>query len=180
MSITVYTQPIKYIVLEIILIPVMWVMVSLLVSRRSELDRPINALILFAAILLIVHSTLLNRVSGARSGVVSLPFQQFIASIRDNREILRSLLLNILLFCPFGAAFVNLFSQHKPSASRVSFACILGMLLSLLIEWIQYHFSLGNAEADDVICNTLGTFIGALSLPIKTAIAAARNIEKER
>ena len=96
-------------------------------------------------------------------------------SIRENREIIRSLLLNILLFCPFGAALVNLLPRRKPVVSRIITACMLGMILSILIEWMQFHFSLGSAEADDVICNTLGTLIGAQALPVKSALERKRS-----
>ena len=34
----------------------------------------------------------------------------------------------------------------------------------------QYRFALGVAETDDVICNTLGTFIGSISLLIAHGI----------
>ena len=45
-------------------------------------------------------------------------------------------------------------------------------MLSAGIEYAQYRYALGMAEVDDVICNTLGAFIGAASL------LAAHFIEK--
>lgn len=47
-------------------------------------------------------------------------------------------------------------------AKKVIFITILFALASLAIEFCQYHFALGLAEADDVMNNTLGTLIGAL------------------
>ena len=46
--------------------------------------------------------------------------------------------------------------------------------MSTVIEYTQYHFSLGMAETDDVICNTLGAFIGSTSLIIAHAIENIR------
>ena len=42
-------------------------------------------------------------------------------------------------------------------------------LVSAGIEFCQYHFALGQAEADDVIHNALGALIGALisTIPVK-------------
>ena len=37
-----------------------------------------------------------------------------------------------------------------------------GVAFSVLIEVLQYAMSLGNAEIDDVICNTLGLLAGCL------------------
>lgn len=57
-----------------------------------------------------------------------------------------------------------------PSAPRkaaclgaILISTLIGLAASLAIEYCQFRFSLGNAEADDVICNTLGALIGALS-----------------
>ena len=46
----------------------------------------------------------------------------------------------------------------------------IGLLLSAGIEYTQYRFALGVAETDDVICNTLGVFIGSTSLLIAHGI----------
>ncbi|MBQ6499143.1 MAG: VanZ family protein, partial [Ruminococcus sp.] len=37
-----------------------------------------------------------------------------------------------------------------------------GVAFSVLIEVLHYAMSLGNAEIDDVICNTLGLLAGCL------------------
>ena len=49
-------------------------------------------------------------------------------------------------------------------------------LISIGIEFVQYYFSLGLAEIDDVICNTFGAFIGSVSL----LLAHAFKRRKER
>ncbi len=180
MLISFYSQPMLYIVLEILLIPILWAFVSFLISRNCWIDSLLRVLILLSVTWGITSLTIFNRITDLRSELVKFPFQLVVEAIREDREIIRSLLLNVILFCPFGAAVSDLLPQRKTIISRVIMACSIGLVMSLLIEWAQYRLYLGNAEADDVICNTLGTFIGALSLPIKTAIAAVRNIEKER
>ena len=38
---------------------------------------------------------------------------------------------------------------------------VVGFMFSVAIEALQYFFALGMAEADDVICNTVGTALGS-------------------
>lgn len=68
---------------------------------------------------------------------------------------------NIVWFVPFGAYFV----YRKPKNS-VLFACLSGLLLSFLIEFLQYMFGTGVSETDDLILNTLGTLAGALAMKL--------------
>ena len=51
---------------------------------------------------------------------------------------------------------------------------LIGCILSAGIEYAQYRYALGLAETDDVICNTLGAFIGSTSLLIAHAIEKSR------
>ena len=167
MAIHFYGQPIRYMVAEILLVPILWAVISVFTSKKRHLERTLNAALLLMALWLIMNSTILSRAVDARSDLVSLPFQLVLKAIKENREIIRSLLLNVLLFCPFGAAAVGLLPRRGTGSSQVLTACMAGMILSILIEWVQFHFSLGNAEADDVICNALGALIGACTLPIQ-------------
>jgi glycopeptide antibiotics resistance protein len=67
---------------------------------------------------------------------------------------IRNILFNILLFVPFGFFL----SWNKSRGIIVS-----GLLFSLLIEALQYAFPIGrSADIDDVILNTLGTFLGGM------------------
>ena len=165
-----YAQPVRYMAAEILLVPILWAVLSVFTSKKRWLERTLNVLLLLISLWLILKSTVLGRVADARSGLVSLPFQLILTAIKENREIVRILLLNSLLFCPFGAALIGLLPGQGSAATRLLTVCMAGMVLSILIEWTQFHFSLGNAEADDVICNALGTLIGACALPIKDAL----------
>lgn len=160
---------------EILLVPLAWTLVLCSTSRMYMLGRLLNALLLLAAVYLILNSTLLSRAEDRPSGLVSLPFQLLLSALKENREIMRSLLLNILLFCPFGAALANLLPTWKRVAAQIVAACMAGAILSTLMEWMQYLYSLGSAEADDVICNTLGTLVGAMSLPLKKLFAKMKS-----
>ena len=95
------------------------------------------------------------------------PFKLLQKAWSENREIFRSLFLNVLLFEPMGAALVHLLPDKWSWRVRIMTTVLIGLAASLTIEYCQFRYSLGNAEADDVICNTLGALIGALSLPMK-------------
>ena len=71
--------------------------------------------------------------------------------------------MNVLLFEPLGASLFHLLPGKWPRWVRILTAALIGLASSLAIEYCQYRYSVGNAEADDVIYNTLGALIGALS-----------------
>lgn len=62
---------------------------------------------------------------------------------------------NIFLFIPF--SFVMMWVFRMTSLIKIA---LLGCLLSLSIEIIQYYTETGVADADDVLLNTAGAVIG--------------------
>lgn len=160
--------------MEITLIPLAWSILTGATARRQSLLRGLNRILLLTGVTIILDLTLLNRTASVRSDVLSLPFQLIHSALFVRRETIRSLLLNILLFTPFGAALVQLFPQDKSVWKRVLLTGAAAMLFSIAIEICQLVFSLGNAEADDVICNTLGALVGALSLPLSVYLSKCK------
>ena len=77
-----------------------------------------------------------------------VPFLDMIAG-------LKSTVLNVILFLPFGA-FLPLFWKKYRSVSQTVMA---GFVLSLSIEMLQL-FTLRAVDVNDLITNTLGTLIG--------------------
>ena len=62
---------------------------------------------------------------------------------------------NVLLFIPLPFVLDFLFNK-----TRFSTIMLIGFLLSLGIELLQFIFEAGYADIDDLILNTFGTFIG--------------------
>lgn len=62
---------------------------------------------------------------------------------------------NVLIFIPFGI-FISLMYEDLSVKKRV----LLGMMLSISYETIQYILSIGVADATDVFTNTLGCVVG--------------------
>lgn len=166
MTINIYAQPAGWMLAEIVLFPILW---GLLISYASRIkaNRILNSLLLLGIIYVVLRITLLDRSAAARADFVSPPFLLWQKAWSENQEFFRSLFLNVLLFEPLGAAAVHLQPDKWSWRVRTLFTVLVGLTASLSIEYCQFRFFLGNAEADDVICNTLGALIGALSLPIK-------------
>lgn len=171
MTYTLYAQQIRWMVLEITMVPLAWSILTGVTARKESLLRGLNKILLLTGVTIILDLTLLNRTASVRSDVLSLPFQLIHSALFVRRETIRSLLLNILLFTPFGAALPHLLPPSKSIWKRVMLTGVAAMLFSIAIETCQFVFSLGNAEADDVICNTLGALIGALSLPLSVYLS---------
>lgn len=71
---------------------------------------------------------------------------------------IRNCVLNIGLFFPVGFLI-----QMVSRKSRLSvYPVVISFAVSVVIEILQYVFSLGATDVSDVICNTLGGLIGAL------------------
>lgn len=98
---------------------------------------------------------------------------------RENREFYREMLMNAILFIPIGLTMPHILPQHWKTGTRVVFTVVLAMVFSMALESLQYLFSVGTTEVDDVIFNTLGALIGMLQLPmislLKNAFAGRRS-----
>ena len=71
---------------------------------------------------------------------------------------LRELVGNVLLFLPLGI----LLGREKFWQGRPFRMLLTAALLSASLEMLQWTTGLGVADVDDVICNTLGAFLGWL------------------
>lgn len=122
----------------------------------------------------ILYATLLTRPPGIYELILT-PLDTFSAA-RKQPELYRSMLMNVFLFFPLGLSLSNAFPRKWHRYLRILLTTSAACLFSIAIEYTQYRFALGQAETDDVICNTLGAFIGSTSLLLAHAI----EIHKER
>lgn len=81
---------------------------------------------------------------------------------KDIMDPIKILIGNIILFIPFGF-LPKLILKKKLSVLTIT---LFGMCLSTLIETCQFLFTYRVSNVDDVILNTLGTFIGALIVAV--------------
>ena len=69
--------------------------------------------------------------------------------------------MNSNLFSPFGLTLPYILPDQI--RRKVLFTVLAGMLVSVSVEAVQFLFTIGNTELDDVLMNTLGAFLGATS-----------------
>lgn len=114
------------------------------------MNRNKNFIFLFISILIILYFTILTRDIGMKR-IFKGPFWEL------QNGMWHDILLNILLFIPFGFSCGRLCGKKS---------LIYGILISVFIETIQYIGGLGYTEVDDVINNTIGTGIGVLIMAL--------------
>lgn len=121
-----------------------------------------NMLLFVISVIAAFYLTVLSREGGIHKLVLT-PFES-IKVCRYQPEMLRSLLMNIALFFPFGLSLSSILQDKFSVVKNISCTAVAGFFLSVMIEAIQYFCSLGEAWTDDVICNTLGAFLGTMHL----------------
>ena len=148
----------------------LWPMLCQRVGERRRML--LNTALACAAAFIILYATILTRSAGVPE-VILTPFAALTAA-RVQPELYREMLMNIFLFFPLGLTLSDALPQKWHRWGRIAFTTLIGCILSAGIEYAQYRCALGLAETDDVICNTLGAFIGSTSLLIAHAIEKSR------
>ncbi|MBQ6153981.1 MAG: VanZ family protein [Ruminococcus sp.] len=146
----------------LIAMPVLIAVWSVIGARFSEKIRVLNTVIFALAVMMIIYVTVFSR-GESEPGVDLMPLSSF-ERAKVNREIYRAMVMNILLFFPFGLSLP--FLLKGSAGRRVLLTIAAACLLSVSVEIIQLIFRIGLTETDDVICNTFGAALGGLSYPL--------------
>lgn len=166
----IYSRPLIVIILFIVLVLVVWGgSAAHIVAKRWRRGNFILTLLMGGAIL---YATILARSEGS-TGLILTPFAA-LAAAQQQPEIYREMLMNVFLFFPLGLTLSNSLPRKWHRWGKIALTTLVGCALSAGIEYAQYRYALGLAETDDVICNTLGAFIGSTSLLIAHAIEKSR------
>ena len=163
---SIYSKPLSNIILAIVIAIVAWGYLRTKVQLRRWTMA--NFVLFCAAVIAILCATILNRTPGNYELILT-PFAALSAA-RQQPELYRAMLMNVFLFFPLGLTLSNALPQKWHRWGRIILTTLVGCALSAGIEYAQYRYALGMAEVDDVICNTLGAFIGSTSLLIAHAI----------
>ena len=166
----IYALPLWVVIFLILALLIIWAMFSLCINQRKRTI--IDAVLCFVTALIILYVTVLTRTPGDYELILT-PFATVTAA-QQQPELYREMLMNVFLFFPLGLTLSNALLRKWHCWSRIVITTLIGFILSAGIEYAQYRYALGMAEVDDVICNTLGAFIGSTSLLI------AHTIEKSR
>ena len=158
------------IILSIVIAVVAWGYLRTKVQRREW--TMVNLVLACVAVIVILYATILTRTHGDYE-VILTPFATF-AAAQQQPELYREMLMNVFLFFPLGLTLSNALPQKWYRWVRIALTTLIGCIFSEGIEYAQYRYALGIAEVDDVICNTLGVFVGSTSLLIARAIKKSR------
>ena len=162
----IYALPLHMVIFLMLVLLIVWAMLS---QHKNQKKRTIiNAALCFIAAFIILYATILTRTPGNYELILT-PFAALSAA-RQQPELYREMLMNVFLFFPLGLTLSNALPRKWHRWGRIILTTFVGCALSAGIEYAQYRCALGLAETDDVICNTLGAFIGSTSLLIAHAI----------
>lgn len=143
----------------------------------NEKARKIMARVgLVFGIALIFLLTIYRRNPAIEYEVALKPFAS-LRAIMAGEMTPRTLIFNIMLFMPFGFSFP--FAVPEKIRHKVLITVVLGFVMSAAVETTQLIFNIGMVETDDVIMNTLGTFIGTTSYMLIRAADRFREKRKQ-
>lgn len=166
----IYAWPLSAAILIVLITLVGWSYFNLMIRQGIKVIS--NICLFCAATIVILYATILTRTPGDYNPILT-PFATFTAALQQP-ELYREMLMNVFLFFPLGLTLSNALSRKWHRWLRIILTTLVGCALSAGIEYAQYRYALGLAETDDVICNTLGAFIGSTSLLIAYAIEKFR------
>jgi hypothetical protein len=96
----------------------------------------------------------------------SVPHKPLLASPIEEFDWTRSwrvdVIANIIGFMPFGFVLCGFFALSRPRGQAILISALVGGLLSLFVETLQYYIPQRDSSLTDVMSNTTGTLLGAL------------------
>ena len=160
----IYAMPLDKAVVMMLAVVVIWAGLGQVAGKHEKIEKYwiwTNKILCVCAGLLIVRMTLWGRIPGQRT-LVLMPFHT-LTTIPYNNEAVRTMIMNIALFLPLGLTVPYVFENVKDVWHKWIYCMLVGCGISIAVELVQYCFALGQAETDDVICNTLGCGLGVLA-----------------
>lgn len=154
----IYEIPIGYIFLAVILIMSAWTVVAYFFESKVWFNL-INKITLVFTAVAVFMITLVFR-SYEVSGISLAPFSVFVLA-QEYPDVYIQMILNIVLFVPLGLSAPYIL--HNRAKHPITITVVFAVVLSLIIEILQYIFVCGYSEVDDIILNTLGAVIGTVS-----------------
>lgn len=122
--------------------------------KNQSKGRYILLLFLIEYIAIIFMTTVVYRSTPLNGGIKLEPFWSYRVT-GDNSSLMMENITNVLAFIPIGFLFGCCFNHIS-----WKFVLLIGMALSMSVEFLQYRCDKGLCELDDVIHNTLGCVIG--------------------
>lgn len=139
------------------LITVVFLLLGLNLKGVRNKERFLLWVLLLEYVFLVISSTIVFRSPRSPVRIELIPFWTYYAIANHIFGVsIWDILLNIVLFVPFGVLVSLLF----PSLSFMK-VLLLGFALSFCIELSQYIMAKGIAQFDDLMHNSLGCYLGS-------------------
>ncbi len=136
-------------------------------EKKQNIGKVLHNFLLYSVFgfyLFILFALLFLKRTSFRS-INLVPFQSIMNHLHGDALArafaLNNILGNIVLFFPLGV-YIALLNRNK----KVSFHVCFIALVSILAECAQYGFSVGTADVEDVILNTVGGFMGIFTFQL--------------
>lgn len=156
----VYLIPVAFIILCLV------IGIKFLVKREFEL-KPMKLLCEFAWILTVLAILKITGIIGGDFNATSIfNGDAYISFTLFDEGLSMATLLNLILFIPFGFFSPIVFNKLK---NNKIYGILIGIIFSLVIETLQ-TFTGRFVQLDDMLMNTVGTFIGYELLSFKNNI----------
>ncbi|PGZ91738.1 VanZ family protein [Bacillus sp. AFS029533] len=88
----------------------------------------------------------------SEGGLNLIPLIKLFNEFSSIKQFIVNIFGNIILFVPFGFILTSIKRSKK--------IILIGLFLSISIEVVQFMMSFRTSDIDDVILNTIGTYIG--------------------
>ena len=104
----------------------------------------------------ILYITVIGRYSFEDFRARPIPFESYREVASGSMGELKGIILNVILFIPFGFLSALCFRDKRP----VLMALCFGIILTVSVEVLQYLTRTGTFETDDMMHNVIGTLLG--------------------
>lgn len=133
----------------------------LFIWKVRDFWRYIVSIILIEFVILLYCSTVIYRNTLQERRCDLMPFWSYRAIMDGKEQYLAENIMNVVVFVPIGILLGFMINGSRFKVKSVwLFVLMTGLVISVLIEAMQYFFHKGFAETDDVMHNTLGCMIG--------------------
>lgn len=131
-------------------------------SKKIKISQIIGLMLTVAFLAVVFASTVFTRIPENECRAELELFWSWKAVLSGNKEMLKENLLNCMLLFPFGMLLPWDFQKGLKSG----YALGAGVIVSFLIEFLQFVLKRGLFEWDDMIHNALGCMAGCFCMNI--------------
>ena len=156
---TIYCTDKTIVLLSLVVLSILCSVYKFLYQSKKQNNFIVGIAFVLCVVIALYPSALI-RAGGETRELVLEPFRSLKLYFDTGyEEWIRVIVMNIAMFYPLGCVYAC-FNKNKKTKPWMFF--VFAFLFSVVIETVQYAFSLGVSETDDVINKTLGALLGYL------------------